>query len=343
MANRTLGFLFLAHNEAEVIGESIRSIASQKAAGDEVYVVADHCADETESVARTEGARVFSCTSEKSAGKGAALKWFFSAYYDKVQRHEALVVLDADTHIGENFVSVVRKRLGEGESLFQCHIQPLYKRENQIAVLSAFSELVDQLFGDTLRSRLGWSVRLRGTGMVISPRLLKIGVETIATYAEDIALTLILAAKGKTIERLADARVFDPKVRKVRGAVNQRSRWFRGQIQSLLLYWREVLRVVLQGPRGWSLLASLFLRPKSLLAVLCLLGATGIWNWGSGISLALFAVFTSYLIPIMYGLATFSDKRVFLRSFWSLPGFIGIWLVSIVRSIWTSEWESGRT
>ncbi len=41
-----------AHNEASVLGETLRSVLSQVRAGDEVYVVANGCSDGTEEVAR---------------------------------------------------------------------------------------------------------------------------------------------------------------------------------------------------------------------------------------------------------------------------------------------------
>jgi len=98
--------------------------------------------------------------------------------------------------------------------------------------------------------------------MIVDRALLERALERCATFVEDLELTLILAADGVPVRRLA-ARVADPKPATVSGVVAQRARWLAGNLAALSARRREILRL-LRTPSGATLVVSLFSKPRSL-------------------------------------------------------------------------------
>jgi cellulose synthase/poly-beta-1,6-N-acetylglucosamine synthase-like glycosyltransferase len=296
-----IALLILAHNEAGIIGETSAALIQELEPGDDLFVVADHCRDATADIARQAGARV----------------------------------------LEPSFTRIVKSHLSTGQQAIQAFLQPVCSQPSPVGRLAALSELLDQCLSDRLRSMLHWPVRLRGTGMIISPGLLEGVFGRIATEVEDIALTLLLAAEGIYPSRLPEAVVFDQKPGSSRAAAEQRARWYHGQWTAAWHYRKEIIRLLLRGPAGWSLLSSLFLRPKWLVvAVELLLGIAllGI-PWLSSAFLLLGSL---SLLYYLCGLTLIPEPRPYLRALLHLPAFIWMWLRSLVLAFRTTSWRRSR-
>jgi glycosyltransferase involved in cell wall biosynthesis len=68
-----VGVLIPAHNEEEMLSETIAKIQPQLRSGDWLLVVADNCSDRTEAIAKSLGADVSVRTDPMNRGKGFAL------------------------------------------------------------------------------------------------------------------------------------------------------------------------------------------------------------------------------------------------------------------------------
>lgn len=336
-----IALLILAHNESGVIGETIEDAQKALSLGDRLFVVADHCSDDTEIIAREAGANVIVRCGEAPEGKGDALAWFVGEHRDNLKEFSRLIVLDADSRIGPDFLDRVKENISSGCEAMQCFVYPQFEHKSPIGKLAALSEFHDQYISDKVRTKLGWPVRMRGTGMVIKPDLLFEMDGLLHTKVEDIALSLIFASKGIRVKRLDEAVLFDPKPSTAAAAARQRARWFRGQWGAVRQYRREIVRVFLRGPAGWSLLSSLFLKPKWLVLTTSLVLALVLYPWPwVAIPLWLYFVFGS--IYLFMGLCLIPERGLFFRTLFHIPTYVWMWLRGITLSLRPSSWLSAR-
>ncbi len=339
MTNAVL--IILARDEGAVIGATVQAAKAALRTGDALYVVADHCSDDTASQARRAGAQVVVRETGLPAGKGAALAWFLETHRQALRPYALVVILDADSLIPADFLAGVKAHAAAGEAVFQCFISPLYAQDAAIGALAALSELLDQRLSDRLRARLGWPVRLRGTGMVFAtPTLMEVAGQ-VATKVEDTALSLLLTARRIPIRRIESAIVFDPKPGTAAAAMRQRARWFRGQWQALWVYRRQVLQILAMGPPGWSLLGSLFLKPKWLLLTFSLLAAL-VFREIPWLAFAFWFFLALGLFYFVVGLILLPERMLFLWALRHAPLYIWMWLRGILLSLRKSFWLRAR-
>jgi cellulose synthase/poly-beta-1,6-N-acetylglucosamine synthase-like glycosyltransferase len=337
-----IALVIFAHDEASVIEKSVRSAQKSLCGNDALFVIADTCSDDTATRARKAGARVFSRDNGSPNGKGAALAWFVRCQWSLLRQFRMLVILDADTLIPPDFVRNFKASLNPGDLAVQCFVHPIEYEKSSISTLIALSEIVEQSVFDRIRSFFKWSVRLRGTGMGISPNLLLEVSSQVQTEVEDIAISLLLAEKKIKVKQLDSVMVYDPKPVEAAAASRQRARWFRGQWAVLWLYRPVVLRIAAQGPAGWSLLGSLFLKPRWLmmaikLGLACIFFRDTLWSAFFG-SLVLID-----LLLILTGILRLKDKWMFVKAILHLPGFVFMWLKSILLAFRGHSWLRVRT
>lgn len=343
LKKNNLAFIILAHNEEIAIEGTVKHTMAMLSSNDKLFVVADNCTDNTAEIARNAGANVIKRDNGSAEGKGIALAWFVNKYRDDIKDFSFIVLLDADSVIKHDFVHTVKSIKHAENNAYQCFVYPLFWDEDKFPIgkLAGLSELIDQLFADKIRTRLRWPVRLRGTGMIISPEILMGVHHLLATNVEDIALTLILTAKGVSIDRIDQAIVYDPKPRTSVVAVHQRARWFRGQWNAMWRYRGEILHILINGPAGWSLLSSIFLRPKWLILAISLLSAMWLssFSWLSLIFWSYFFLGVSYLF---IGFLLIPENREYIRALVYTPAYFVMWIQSISLSLRSSTWFRAR-
>jgi cellulose synthase/poly-beta-1,6-N-acetylglucosamine synthase-like glycosyltransferase len=323
-----------AHDEAALIAGSIGALATL---GRPVYLIADHCADDTAAVAAAAGARVY-VRQEGEGGKGAALAWFMEVAEAELRDLDALIVLDADSRLAPGFVEAMARAFAQGAEAAQGFVQPVGVTGSPVSALAAYSELLSQRIGDKIRSALGWTVPLRGTGMAFRPHLLREVVKGLRTRTEDIELSLRLAGRGVRVWWVPEAVMFDPKPQGLPRAANQRARWLQGQAQVWRHYGRDILRLLLTGgPNAWSLLWALLLKPKTLvtllkvglLALMTLLPIRPPALRGALLCLtgAAVAVDVAYYLV---GLLLVRERGLYARALLAAPLYIAMWLWSLL-------------
>jgi len=332
--------VILARNEEGVLGGTLRALNMCLGPQDTMHVVADHCCDKTAAIAQECGAVVHARMDGGPAGKGHALQWWLNATDAFAHEDDMIVVLDADSIVAPNFFSSVRSRLQAGQDVVQTRVEPVVRSLSPIAKLAAYSESTEQHVNDALRSRLGWSVRLRGTGMGFRRHVLKRICSSLTTLVEDVEMTVQLGAEGTRIHFAYETFVADPKPDDQAGAVRQRARWMTGQLQVVKSYFWQILRLLARGPSGWSLLSAVLLKPKTLLiplkallSVLFTLAAVlwGGWFFTSVASLGAFAVVCD-IGAYVYGLRYARDRREALQTLALAPIYLVMWMRSLALS-----------
>ncbi|MDT8312014.1 MAG: glycosyltransferase, partial [Methylophaga sp.] len=101
--------LIPAHNEMQVIANTLQSILPQLAATDRLLVVADNCQDQTVSVVKSMQQRVVIRNNTQQTGKGYALAYGLEAIRDAPPA--ILVIIDADCQILPNCIEQLRHQV----------------------------------------------------------------------------------------------------------------------------------------------------------------------------------------------------------------------------------------
>jgi len=268
MPNFPLAFLIPAHNEAASIGSTVSTLRTFVNESDCIIVIDDGSTDATAEVAGRAGARVASRPAKpEQSGKGAALGWFMAHCTDALNTVAGVIILDADSRVDPQFPNLIRARLAAGQGAVQGFIEPMTEAGavSLAGQAAAFTTLLEQRVDDRLRTRLGWPVRLRGTGMGFRTEVFRTLVTKLHTQAEDVEMSLYLAWAGVLTHFAPEAIVYDPLPVSGLAATLQRARWLRGQWQVWRSCWRDIGALALRGPWAWSLMGELLLKPRSLL------------------------------------------------------------------------------
>ena len=328
-----------ARNEARIVSDTVRLTRSVLSSEDALFVIADHCLDNTASKAHASGAEVFERKDAIALNKGAALRWFVLEAEAQLKKFDVIVVLDADSRVASDFAEQIKVRIGISRQAWQCWVSPVDYESSPVATIAALSETIEQRIFDSIREMLAWPVRLRGTGMVFSPEVLINACAQVRTEVEDVSLTLLLVANGVPVQPLPNAIVYDPKPQTHVGAARQRARWIRGQWFAFWLHRKEVLKIILRGPQGWSVLSSLFLKPRWIV-ILAKVLALGICFLAKQIYPA--AILGTWLLIdlliFMFGLRLMRAGIPGFRVFLQLPRFVLMWLQSIVIAGHQATW-----
>jgi cellulose synthase/poly-beta-1,6-N-acetylglucosamine synthase-like glycosyltransferase len=344
----SIAIVIPAHNEAEVIGETVLQLRQLRYPADRyaVLVIADGCTDQTANRAREHGARCVERAAQAAQGKGRALSWFLTERTEEIRSFDIVLICDADSRLQPDALAFINQAFVDGCFVIQANVE----RETEassVGAAVALPEALSQEVDDQARTRLGWSAPLRGTGMAFRPDILThVGVH-LRTRAEDLELSLRLAVAGVTVTKAPDVVVYDPKPPELTGATRQRARWLQGHWEVMRWYWRDALPVFRSGRWGdRALIFSLSCRPRTLMmGVKALLAGGGFLGWfvlgnhvalvlGGGASIALLADFLYYFVGFLF--LTRSAKR---GERWRMVLYLPIWLGAFVLSIFsTNKW-----
>jgi 1,2-diacylglycerol 3-beta-glucosyltransferase len=213
-----------AHNEEKVIEKTLRSalqVAYPKNLFD-VIVVADNCTDQTAKIALKCGAIVFQRFDTSRRGKGFALNWIIPQVLERLPApgYDACVFVDADSVMMPKFLEEMNVSLHAGHRVIQSSDLVLDNsnswRVQLMLVAFALQNYVRQLG----KSRLGFSILLKGNGMCFAADVLRTMKWDEASLGEDLDMGVELIRRGEKIH-------FNP------DAVTQRIRWEGGRFASM--------------------------------------------------------------------------------------------------------------
>lgn len=268
-----------AHNEAQVIGPLLDSIARQRYPDElyRVFVIADNCSDDTAAIAAAHGALAYQRSDESNRSKGHALKWFFEQLWERPETYDAVVVFDADNLVDAEFLLQMNDHLCSGEQVIQGYIDSKNPEDSWIA--SAFSLgfwIANRL--QLARYRIGVSTPLFGTGMCISTAVLQdVGWST-KTLTEDLEFTMQAILKGYKTTWAHQAIIYDERVTTAEACWKQQIRWQQGRFEVVRDYLPTMFKGCLKGDADkleatLNLFSSIFVLLSGFLGVMSFLRA----------------------------------------------------------------------
>ncbi|MEO5954423.1 MAG: glycosyltransferase family 2 protein [Nitrospiraceae bacterium] len=225
--------LIPAHNEEVIIEEAIRSWHRVEYPKDlvRIHVIADNCTDRTVAIAQRLGVNVSERHDLEHGGKGQALAWALQNV--DLAEIDAAVIVDADTTVDKEFLSVMNDRFVAGARVVQGYDGVMNPHESAMTCLMQITNVMKNLLFNYAKSKVGLSVHLMGTGMCIATDVLK-GVGWRAfSIGEDIEQSAFLAKAGIHVEFDPRAHVFAQEASSLGQAYTQRVRWAAGRMQLL--------------------------------------------------------------------------------------------------------------
>ena len=238
-----------AHDEAAVIGDSVRALLDTLPDLVRLLVVADNCADETASLARAAGAEVIVRTDRDQRGKGFALA--FAANHLKDDAPDVLVVLDADCRMDRASIRALADAAVSGRPAQAINLLRPDRVASPLVQISTFAFMLKNLVRQRGLQRLAGRVHLTGTGMAMPFRLFQASRKVRSSIVEDLALGLELADAGHAPMLVQEASVWSGGSTE-KGTLTQRRRWEGGFIATALRQgpkevWHGLTRANLRG------------------------------------------------------------------------------------------------
>lgn len=221
-----------AHDEAEVIGETLRLLKGSLIPGTRLLVVADNCTDRTAEAARAMDVDVLERNDTERRGKGFALA--FAADHLRSDPPDIFVVMDADCAIDQASL----RALVEGGCASRGPAQAVNllrpdRNAPPLVQLSNFAFVLKNLIRQRGLQRLAGRVHLTGTGMAMPFGLFHISGDTRSSIVEDLALGLDLADAGHPPKLVENAFVWSGSASE-QGTLVQRRRWEGGFLATAL-------------------------------------------------------------------------------------------------------------
>ncbi|MBC8450485.1 MAG: glycosyltransferase family 2 protein [Chloroflexi bacterium] len=272
-----------AHNEAAVLAETIRLLKAQNYPTHlfDIYVLADHCDDDTAQVARSNGAMCYERNEEPRGRKAYALQWLLKRILAAGRDHDALVIFDADSRVDASFLPAMNCALGQGRLVLQGKHVIASPQESRFSGLAAVDMRLNNLLRNQARQNLGFSCRLMGDAMCFATEVIRRHGWPAESLGEDREYGLYLLTQGIRVGYVPEALSFGQAAPGWREASTQRLRWYGGMLQIQKSFALPLLRLGLRNRDGAALdqAVELLLPPLSVLALLsvCVAGIQGMW------------------------------------------------------------------
>jgi cellulose synthase/poly-beta-1,6-N-acetylglucosamine synthase-like glycosyltransferase len=349
-AIRRFAVVIPAHNEAQGISETIRSIVQVEYPHDrfDAIVIADNCTDETASSAGRAGAGVLERNEPALRGKGHALRWGFDRLFAGEKAYDAFIVVDADSIVSANYLAVMNWYLEHGSRVVQSSdlVDPGNDAWNAQMTRTGF--LLYNYVRPLGRKVLGGSAGLRGNGMCFSAQVLKDFPWNAFSITEDLEYGVNLHLRGIQVTFAPEATVFAVMPRDPKNAEGQRARWEGGRFALIRRFaWPLLKGALRQGslasldaffdlvtPALVNLIGFVFVAGLMTLSLACLgiasMRAYGVlWIAAAGMG----------FVHLIAGLRIASADRSLYRALLQLPRY-ALWKMSVYARMpgrWTKD------
>lgn len=236
-----------AHDEAAVIGQTIRQLRAQDYPPGHfsIHLVADHCSDATAEIARQAGAVVYERDSQPRGGKSAALAWLFEQIWQCDIEADAIVIFDADTVVESSFLRIMNRRIAAGDRVIQGQHIISNRQDGWYPMLTWAMFLIDNRYQNLGRANLGLSAKHMGDSICFQSTVLR-QVGCGSGLTEDYQLRQRLLLENIRIRYEPAAKGYGEAPRTWTAAVKQRSRWLRGTRDANQQYASRLLRTGLR-------------------------------------------------------------------------------------------------
>jgi cellulose synthase/poly-beta-1,6-N-acetylglucosamine synthase-like glycosyltransferase len=243
----TVTVLIPAHDEAAILGDTLRSLLAQSPAPRRVVVVADNCTDDTAAVARAHGCEVFETvgnTQKKAGALNQALREVLPGLGD----NDAVLVMDADTQLDPGYLEAAVRRMTDDRALMA--VGGVFAGEGGHGLLGLLQRNEYTRYGREIARRRGRVFVLTGTASLFRPRALRTvaaargrtipgtpgDVYDTAALTEDNELTIALKSLGALMVSPAECAVVTELMPTLPALWAQRLRWQRGALENIGAY-----------------------------------------------------------------------------------------------------------
>ena len=315
----TIAVIIPAHNMSPVITRCIQSLLASGYPLDkfEIYVVADHCTDDTYEKAVQAGANAYA-RNDGPAGKTYTLAWAVEKLAEQAVDPDLYVVVDATARVEAGFLEALVAVWREGEHIIVSH--PLVDAENQKWFARCLGlTLVHRNLQNSARQRLKLSSLIEGRGMAYSrDYIMKHGWRLALPTAtksgthptEDWRHAVRAVEHGYRVAFADSARVITPLRPTLSAATKQGIRWERGRMANAFSH---AMRLLGQGLKQRSAVKSLaaldaIQPPVAILGALCTALALLALAFPGGLIVNLLSVMPLILF-VLYGTAVVAEGR----------------------------------
>jgi poly-beta-1,6-N-acetyl-D-glucosamine synthase len=227
-----------AYNEADSVGETVRSLLEQSIRPVEVLVVDDCSTDATAAVAEAAGARVLTPPANTGSKAGA------QSFALEMVTTPLVMAVDADTVLAPDAIEKLLPALDDEKIAAACgfvlpkRVRSVWERGRYIEYLIAFS------FFKRVQDHLGKPLISSGCFSIYRTQVLRsVGSWSTRTMAEDMDLTWTLYANGQGVRFVPEAVSYPIEPHSLEFMSKQLRRWSHGFVQNVRLHWRKVLEL----------------------------------------------------------------------------------------------------
>ena len=231
-ATKRFACLIPAHNEANVIGDLIDSLKNQDYPSRlyDIYVIADHCKDDTAIIADKYGAKVYTRKSGPK-GKGNVIRFFLDRLFTELpQSYDAVCIFDADNIAHVNFLHRMNDALCEGKTCIQGYLGTKNPEDNWVTKAIYSSYLITNRLWQLGKKNLGLPAACGGTGFCITTTVLKQFGWPAQSLTEDLEMQMLYSLHGLRFSWVHEAIIYDEKPSSIKIAIRQRVRWTIGHL-----------------------------------------------------------------------------------------------------------------
>jgi poly-beta-1,6-N-acetyl-D-glucosamine synthase len=237
-----------AHNEQEGIVETVRSLQRQSRRPDRIIVVADNCTDATAALARSAGAEVVETVGNKHK-KAGALNFALRSVLPRLQRHDVVMSMDADSQLMPDFIDKGLRYLAFSPR--RGAVSGSYRAREDASVIGLLQRLEYAQGLHTVHDRGGRIHVLSGAACMFTVEALLAVAERRGSRAlpgvrgwiyhqesltEDYELTVALKRIGYEPLNARDCTVVTDVMTTWKAWITQRLRWQRGTLDTLSMY-----------------------------------------------------------------------------------------------------------
>ncbi len=333
----SIALLMPAHNEADVIVETLAALTPQLSPQDRLIVVADNCTDQTAQLARQFGATVLERTDDAKRGKGYALDC--GLRFMAAAPPTAVVIVDADCQFRKGSVrqlasdAIAAQRPVQGVYLIDRPDDPTQSGLKE--AVSAFAFKVKNLVRPLGLMQMGLPCLLTGTGMAFPWSVITTVDLASGSIVEDMKLGFDLAIAGTPPMLCPRVTVVGPLPPSDDAAKTQRTRWEHGHLQLLMHYCPRLFsQAWAQGRLDLLAIALDLVIPPLSLLVMIWLGVSLAMTLASALSGAWLPAFICYgaggalMSAVVLAWIRFAQNDLSLKTLLRVPVYI-LWKIPV--------------
>ena len=227
-----------AYDEAESVGETVRSLREQTLTPGRIVVVDDCSNDDTAAIAAAAGAEVIAPPRNTGSKAGA------QTYALEQVRTEFVMAVDADTTLAPDAIEKLAPALDDPEVAAACgfvvprRVRTIWERGRYVEYMLAFSffKRIQDHFGKPLISSGCFSIYR-------TAELCDAGAWSTRTMAEDMDLTWTLYRAKHRVRFVPEAVSYPLEPHNFEFMSKQLRRWSHGFVQNVRLHWRSALEL----------------------------------------------------------------------------------------------------